>query len=224
MGVVCYDPAVRKQEKLGTVGQHSSDAWLTKADKRRLAIIQCAIHAIAAEDLSAVTLDRVAKGCGLRRSHVAYYFEDVPALLYAAIHYVISVAQEANVRALAEANTPQERLTVLVRSNLEWYFLNREYAATSALLHYFATCNKDYRKLHTELAQIGEDRFTQVLFSGSPGRPKDREKAAALAHRIRAFLIGSVFTFTGTTPRLSMEKEVARLQTEVRKIADELWK
>ena len=84
---------------------------------RRKALISAAIDAIHARGMGQVTMNEIARRAGVSAALAHHYFGGKDQLLLATMRHLLSELGEVIQARLAEATTPRERLSAVIRGN-----------------------------------------------------------------------------------------------------------
>lgn len=85
--------------------------------QRRMALISAAIEAIHAHGIGHVTMGEIARRAGVSAALAHHYFGGKDQLLIATMRHLLSDLGEEIQRRLAEAATPEQRLSAIIRGN-----------------------------------------------------------------------------------------------------------
>lgn len=193
-----------------------------RGDRRRLQVLEAAIDLMAQGEVASLNLERIAKLCKVRRSHVAYYFSEPSVLIRAAIEHAMSFGQEFAVEKISLATTAKERLKAFVEANFEWFKAYPQHASVFGLLNYYAICDESYRKLNEALADMAEKRIEAILLGGNlrAGRKKEAKQIAA---NIRALLVGSLARLFSSDLRSLSSSEKEKILQSIFQLAERVW-
>jgi len=84
---------------------------------RRKALISAAIEAIHARGMSQVTMSEIARRAGVSAALAHHYFGSKEQLLLATMRHLLSELGDEIQARLVNANTPQERVSAVIRGN-----------------------------------------------------------------------------------------------------------
>ncbi len=84
---------------------------------RRKALISAAIEAIHARGMGQVTMGEIARRAGVSAALAHHYFGGKDQLLLATMRHLLSELSEEIQARLAEAQTPEERISAVIRGN-----------------------------------------------------------------------------------------------------------
>lgn len=152
---------------------------------RRKALISAAIEAIHARGMSQVTMTEIARRAGVSAALAHHYFGSKELLLLSTMRHLLSeLSDEIQVR-LGKANTPQERISAVIRGN----FADKQFrpAVISAWLAFYVQAQNDPQA--RRLLRV----YTRRLESNLVHALRDlttREHAAQLAETTAALIDG----------------------------------
>jgi DNA-binding transcriptional regulator YbjK len=182
---------------------HAIDHKLGKADKRRLSIIQIAIKSIAEDGIEGANFERIARKLNLRRSHIVYYYEDRDALVLATVRYVVALAQEITASTISSADSARDKILAINKATFSW--ANMYWDHVRVLIIFYSHCANQsaYRKLNTELRDIGSARIAELLkLEGIKGT------ATQLMHKARSIqsvMTGHIIEYVACNSELKFE-------------------
>ena len=149
---------------------------------RRRALISAAIDAIHAHGMGQVTMGEIARRAGVSAALAHHYFGGKDQLLLATMRHLLSELGEEIQAGLADAGTPAERISALVRGN----FSPRQFrpAVISAWLAFYVQAQNDpeaRRLLHVYTRRL-ESNLLHALrdLTGRDHAARIAETAAAL--------------------------------------------
>ena len=134
-----------------------------KGDRRRLEILQAAIHLIATDGYDSAVLANVAKKLGTRRSHVIYYFKTREELLMGALQFVTAIAQKVTVERVASAVSPLDKILAISDGAFEWAQQFPEQAKFMLLFYYLCSHDKEFAHVHRQVRDAGFQRMRALL-------------------------------------------------------------
>ncbi len=196
-----------------------------RGDLRRVRILEATIELISDENMEAVTLSSVAAHCGIRRSHVAYYYQEPSSLIRSAIEYVLSVGQSMAVDHILSATTVEDRLRAFVTSNFRWFQKNPSHSAVFGLFHYLSLINPDYRLLNKKVSEMAEHRLRAIMLGANPQASPGKVDEVAAA--MRALLVGSlarIFCEKKSPSSQALAKEERWVSDQFVYLAEQVWK
>ncbi len=170
----------------------------SKADVRRVEILNAVIACIAEEGVQNLNSLSISKRAKMRRSHVAYYFSSQEKMIDAAVKYVVALSQEIVVAQLHEHRDPSSLLGAYVDATYSWLSRFPQHGAVMSLLQYLAGISPGYHGLMTQVQKASEDRIAGMLLYGSVNDGARRKAALKTAHEIRNYLVGALISFSGS--------------------------
>ncbi len=160
----------------------------SKADRKRLDIIEAGVGQIARHGLTPATFGQIAAAIKTRPSHVSYYYKAREDLLWDVVRYCLASAQAATVRLLSPDASPADGIRAIVRGAFEWGREHPEQARIFLLLHYQAALDPRFAELTEGVRSASQGRIQNLLLKAQPGA--SAQAAIDLAERIHAFMSG----------------------------------
>ncbi|QLY24627.1 TetR/AcrR family transcriptional regulator [Bdellovibrio sp. KM01] len=163
---------------------------LSKADKRRLEILEGAIKAYSAVSYEHVSFDDVAIPAKTSRRLVSHYFPDKEALFETTMKLIRGQYQAAVIAAFSQSNDPEVQFSEYVRSAVAWAHEQPVNLRAWILFFMVSSQQERYRKLHENLTNMGADRIVSFIqLQTSAGKreklnPEDLRFAAKSVQRI----------------------------------------
>ena len=151
---------------------------------RRKALISAAIEAIHARGMAQVTMGEIARRAGVSAALAHHYFGGKDQLLLATMRHLLSELGEDVQRRLAEAQTPEARISAVIRGNFADQFRP---AVISAWLAFYVQAQTDpeaRRLLHVYTRRL-ESNLVHALRELTT-----RERAAEIAETAAALIDG----------------------------------
>lgn len=184
---------------------------LSKSDKRRIEIIEGAIRAYASVDFQHVSYDDIAEPAKTSRRLVRHYFPDKDELFAFTMKVVRARYQALVVDAISKVNDPSEKFEAYVRSAVSWPKALPKH--TQAWILYFLVCSQDLklRKLHEELAQMGEERIKSLVSNMYPQIEISPENLKFVAKTAQRLITGGFMEICSE----SVHPDIARVENEV---------
>ena len=175
---------------------------------RRKALISAAIEAIHARGMGQVTMGEIARRAGVSAALAHHYFGGKDQLLLATMRHLLSELSNEIQARLAEAHTPEERLSAVIRGN----FAAGQFrpAAISAWLAFYVQAQTDpeARRLLRVYTRRLESNLVHALRDLTT-----RERAARVAETAAA-LIDGVWIRRSLAERSPDPEEAARFVEE----------
>lgn len=179
---------------------------LSKSERRRLEILEAAIACYATIGLDNTTYERIAEKVGISRSLVNQYFPQKELLSEQVMRYIRVSLQKLALDAVGAAGTPEEQLAGLVESTFKWVKEYDTYVKVWILFYYYCTINDRFKRINTELVQVGHDRITSLLAAINAGKQVAPETLRARAKTIQVVFTGAlVSAVTETLPMPAKE-------------------
>ncbi|MGZ3768998.1 MAG: TetR/AcrR family transcriptional regulator [Bdellovibrio sp.] len=170
-------------------------ATLSKADKRKLEILEAAIKTYADLGVEYVSYEDIAREAKVSRPLVQHHFPDKRELFLFCVRFIRAQYQELAVHYISQAKGPREQLIFYVRSTLPWLKDYRPHV--SAWLFYFYLCcgDKEFRNEHRSLTEMGYNRIIEILHQGSEAGVFSKKDFARKAKAIQQLITGTVMQY-----------------------------
>jgi AcrR family transcriptional regulator len=179
----------------------------SKADRKRLAIIQAGVSEIARHGLTPATFGRIAAAIKTRPSHVSYYYKSREGLFLDVVKYCLAVAQSVTVGLLSPDVSPREGVRAIVQGAFRWSREHPEQARVFLLFHYQASIDARFSALSDEFRAAARARI-QALLPGTRGKA-----SGELAEAIHTHIMGLLFASL-TAPKKAESARFQRLAEE----------
>jgi AcrR family transcriptional regulator len=169
---------------------YRKDEGLKVTDRSRervLAILRSAFEVLHQEGFDRVNFESVGARCGMRRSHVAYYFKSREDLLESVFRFVAQSAQERVIQEMQRAEGPKEQIRALIEGHIGWAREAPEQVMVMMLFYFQAMRDPRFAELHGKIREIGAQRI-QALIQLGLGLPA--ASARASAKNIQALITG----------------------------------
>lgn len=166
-------------------------------DDKKTELIRIIIDCIAREGTEGLSFEQVGNLAQMKRSHVAYYFPSRQAMIEAAIRWVVQEGQKFTQERVQQARTPQEALLGSVKGAFDWLEHSPGYSTLMILFYYLASYDEAYRKLHSELRTVGEERILSLLRLAHP-QSKASAKLRDRARDIQGLITGNIVGWVTT--------------------------
>lgn len=176
---------------------------ISKRDQRKIDLLKAVIRLISEEGWEATTLDKIGRKFGMRRSHVAYYFEGRDEMLLEAIRYVAATAQACTLARFGKA-APGEELRAVVDGAVDWAETHPDQGSVFLLFYHLGAHKKLYRALQTEIRAVGVQRIQEILKKTKP-RLSDKNRLV-LSKRVQNLITGCLIDFAVTNHSLSFSQ------------------
>lgn len=165
---------------------------LSKSERRRIQIIEAAIGCYATIGLDNTTYERIAEKCGISRSLINQYFPQKELLTEQIMKYIRISLQNLAIEAIASASTPEAKLAALVESTFRWIKEYETNVKVWILLYYYCTINDSFKRINTELVQIGHDRIAGILAAINAGKGVSQTDLLTRAKMIQVVFTGAL--------------------------------
>jgi len=138
----------------------------TKAQERQIKIIEAAVEDFASLGIEKTTYESVAKRSKVSRPLVHHYFPDKEVLIERAITYVRANFQSFVVKAIQGKEKADDQLNAYIVSTFDWLKRYPNHVKVWLLFYYYCGVNPKYRKLNSDLVDIGHKRIEAMLELG----------------------------------------------------------
>lgn len=183
------------------------DIEVSRKDRKKLEIIESAIHCLARQGIEGTTLEAVAKISGISRQNLIYYFADKSALIDAVIRYKTATAQSIVAKRVQAADTPEKRLFAAIEGNFEWARTYPEQTAVTWLMYHYASFDPKYRVLHDQMRATGAERLAAILQPLVKGGADRKKLVLAASKSLQCVITGALIeAFTTEAPANSLEE------------------
>ena len=182
----------------------------SKSDKRRKEIIEGAIQAYAAIDYEHLSFDDIAKPAKTSRRLVQHYFPEKNELFAISMKMVRSQYQALVIEAFSKIEDPEKKFCEYVRAAVSWpKFLPTH---VHAWFLYYLVCAQQpkLRKLHEELAKMGEERIASLISEMNPDRAYSANDRRFVAKTIQRLITGALIEICSE----SINPDIERIQDE----------
>lgn len=166
-------------------------------DRRRAKILEGVIEILAKEGVDDLTFERIGKRTHMARSHVVYYFPNREALVEAAMRFCAMAAQQVISQKLSGQKDWKGLLTTYVEANFDWIQKYPDHAAVYLLMYYRSATKKNYRKMHSEIREVGTKRI-QAILELSAALP-NAKRAGEIARGVQSLITGALVDAMTTT-------------------------
>ena len=184
------------------------DSTLSKSDKRRKEIIEGAIEAYAAINYLHISYDDIAGPAKTSRRLVQHYFPDKKELFEIAVKVIRAQYQALVIEAFANIKDPRERFCEYIRAAVSWP--ERLPTHVRAWFLYYLVCSQQpkLRRLHAELAQIGEERIAALV---SEFHTASHPELKFIAKTVQRLIAGALIEICAET----VEPDISRVRNEI---------
>ncbi len=170
----------------------------SKGESRKYDIIEAAIDCFVSEGITQTTLEAIGKRLGIRRSHVAYHFPTLTAVIEQALQYVASTAQHMTVEKLRRAQTWEEQVDAYVSAPFDWCKQFPSHTEFMMLFFHLSTGDRAFKMIHDKVRAAGRERILLILKSGI--RSKDETPLLLAAVGIQNLITGAMVDQVTTGP------------------------
>ena len=177
-----------------------------KGERRKLEILQAAVHSLAKEGFAGSTFDHVAKTLGVRRSHIAYYFKDREDLLEAVVKYVATVAQTVTLETVEIAKTAEDKIMAISDGAFIWARKYPEQAKVVLLFYYLCTYEKRFQKLQAHIREAGHQRIRALLATFAKGSEPELDELAKALQGVMTGLVVEQCTVGPGLPGMDFQR------------------
>lgn len=157
--------------------------FLSKADRRKLQIIEAAIGSFASKGIEGTSFLSIGKLLGIPASHIAYYFLDKNELLENVMKYVTSKIQHTVAKRIYETEDPKRILTHFMEDFFDYYRRHPEEVQATQIFITACAHNKRFRKQYTEMRKGGHARIEAII---SPSLIKKGQSKAVIRSKARS--------------------------------------
>lgn len=165
---------------------------LSKADQKKLIILEAAIQTYAELGIEYVSYEDIARKAKVTRPLVNHYFPDKKALFESAVKFIRAHFQELAVRELEKFPSPQDKLEAYVRATMTWVKVSPIHARTWVFFFYLCTSDSKLRNLHRELTTMGMQRLTALLQAVAVEKRYPPTKLEHKAKNIQRLITGAL--------------------------------
>src|SRR6185437_12082846 len=116
--------------------------------------------------------------------------------------------QELVIEALSRATTPREQYVEYIRAAIDWSHLQPASVRTWILFYLVCSQNTKFRKMHEEMADVGERRIATLLNAMFSDRKLDPVAVKNHAKNVQRLITGALIEIL--SERLETNVEVTR--------------
>lgn len=214
---------MKNRTKTEPIFEQIAEFKQSKADIRRMVILNAVIDCLAEDGLHNLTSLNISRRTKMLRSHINYYFPNQEKMIGAAIQFVITTGQEITVAHLAVANHPEERLLAHTKATFAWFERFPKHASVMLMLHYYGAVSPTYRKLNQQIFLAGVSRLEAILASGKLKKGTSKRQITDVAKKIRSFLVGALTHAIFMEPPIHYDDEYRSASKTVQNLAQEIW-
>jgi AcrR family transcriptional regulator len=201
-----------------TLVEASGSARQTQVERRKLQIIEVAIDLFATRGMDQTTYDDISRKCGVSRALVQHYFPKREELFLLAARLIRAEFQRQAVDAIRAETEVSRQLAAYVESTFAWVEGRRKHARLWMLFFYHCAIHARFRKVHSEMTEMGRARVEALLRAGVESgafRCADPAVAAKSVQGIISGFLVMALTEDSPVPRETLLSEakaaVARL-------------
>lgn len=165
---------------------------LSKSEKRKLEILEGAVKAYGSVDFNHVSYDDVAEPAKTSRRLVQHYFPDKDELFATAMKLIRTMYQDSVIESLSSALTPQEQFAGYVRSAVNWAHLQPLHVRNWILYYLVCAQQTKFRKMHEEMANVGEARIVALVRLLYPQKKFAEEDLKFVAKSVQRLITGAL--------------------------------
>jgi AcrR family transcriptional regulator len=175
-----------------------------KRDIRKATILEATIECIATIGVENTSFDSVGKRAEMIKAHVAYYFPNRNLLIEDALKFAIATVQSVTVEFVVAEPDPEKHLPAFVRGTFAWLERYPKQASAILLLYYYGSFDKNYRKLHTQVRNLGYERLQAIVAFTFPKTKKGADGAKRYAKYIQNIMTGNIVDFLTADGEISL--------------------
>lgn len=163
---------------------------VSKSHHKQAVVLDGFAKCLFERGLADTSFSAVAEYCGMKPSHINYYFPTWEDMLETTFRFVIATAQEVTVGELEKAKTPQARLKAMCDAPFLHLQRYPDHAAILTAYQMECTRQKKFRTLQRKIREQGRDRIKEILTQLNMG--SGSAKAETLALQIQSTIVGYV--------------------------------
>lgn len=180
----------------------------SRAQQTQIKIIQATIHLIARDGIQSITFEQVATAAKVSRPLVLRYFGTYEELVYQVARYIRAHFQQFVLGKMTDRRSVIVQITAYVDATFDWIDELPEHAAVWLLFYYECVRNRRFRKLNSELVEMGHARIQALLTLGGESREL---KPGGDAKALQIFLTGALVScLTEDSDRKNMRRFTRR--------------
>jgi AcrR family transcriptional regulator len=191
----------------------------SRNQRRRLQILEEAIHLYARIGYDGATFERLAERCGVSRPLIIHYFNDRDELFGVVVKYVRATFQELAVNALMKGATPLEKLEAYVHATFEWKEKLPDHVKTWTIFLNSCAIDEKKKALHSRVTSMGHERVMALLEAGNAARQFAATDLPTDAKLIQSVIAGALLTLSTETETAACAKLRERTLALVLEIA-----
>jgi len=167
---------------------------LSKADARRLSILEAAIRTYSHLEIDYVTYEDIAREAKVSRPLILHYFPQRRDLFFTMIRFIRAGLQGMAIQSFDEGNDPLEGFSRYVHAVFDWPIKYPDHARVWLILFYFASHDNELKKEHARITRMGMERICAMLKATEIAKlaPKrTNQDRLALAKALQAQITGA---------------------------------
>ncbi len=166
---------------------------LSKADLRKIQILEAAIDTYAQLPLDYVSYEDIARAAKISRPLVLHHFPEKRDLFATMVKFVRAKMQETAVEELSGARPDAlARFKAYINSTFKWLSTQPDHMRVWIFHFYVCASDPEFREGHKELTEIGMKRISALLEQGEREGTLSAKNADAKAKSIQAMITGSL--------------------------------
>jgi len=160
----------------------------TKSQKTMIAVAEAAIKNYVDAGVEETNFESIAQTCQLSRTIINRYFPAKSNLFMFTSKYIRACYQNFVIERIKDIQSPIVQLETYVRSSLLWVDKMPDHAHTWLLFFYYCGIRREYRKLNTELVEMGYSRLKQIVATCNGNAFRDDN----LVRQLHLYLSGAI--------------------------------
>lgn len=190
-----------------------------RGDRARLLILNAVVESLAETGIIGTTYDEISRRTKLRRSHLVFYFPNIPNLIAEATKYVMRTAVECTEKAVQQESTAIDKIFAVADGACDHLEKNPSHAAVLGVFYHFCTHLSEFREIQAYAQDAGTKRMCQLLKETGMKSKTEIETTAIL---IRSLIAGYILYAVTTAKKenqsvnLNTNTEFLRTRKEMR--------
>jgi AcrR family transcriptional regulator len=164
----------------------------TRAERRKLEIVEGAIRSYAKQGIDGTTFDTIAKEAKTSRPLVLHHFKTKEEIFTLSIKFIRLNYQNYVDAQLEKETDAVARFKVYVSQSLRWRAEFSQHAQVWVLFWFQCTYDKKARALNTLLQNIGDERIRALLQDGIEAKAFSVKKLEETARLIQVLINGGL--------------------------------
>jgi len=165
---------------------------LTKADRRKIQILESAIQTYTTLGIEYVSYEDIARAAGISRPLVQHHFPDKKELFISVVKLIRAQFQELAVEGLSKQSEPVGQLKEYIRATFYWFEKWPAHAHVWLYFFYLCPLDPELKRLHTELTQVGKERIVAILKMGAASGVFSQGDFTTKAQHIQRVITGTL--------------------------------